>query len=113
MAQRVLFGAFGLSSCTTPLPWPTNTPGPTVTDDLLPMMTLGCGDRLDRVPSGQTIASPDSTPWRPSSQLTLSPTRLQACAIAGQALPAVSANIRIENASARSIVMLPPQMGLS
>ena len=43
MAQRVLFGAFGLSSGTTPLPWPTNTPGPTVTDDLLPMTTLGCG----------------------------------------------------------------------
>jgi hypothetical protein len=30
-----------------------------MTDDLLPMMTLGCGDaRLDRVPSGQIIASP-------------------------------------------------------
>ena len=37
-------GALGLSSGTTPLPWPTNTPCPTITDDLLPMMTLGCGD---------------------------------------------------------------------
>src|SRR5664280_2644129 len=82
MAQRVLFGAFGLSSGTMPLPWPTNTPGPTVTDDLLPMMTLGCGDRLDRVPSGQMIASPDSKPRRPSSQLTLAPSRVQACAVA-------------------------------
>src|ERR1700733_12730487 len=43
MAQRVVFGAFGLSSGTAPLPWPTNTLGPTVTDDLLPMTTLGCG----------------------------------------------------------------------
>jgi len=42
MAQRVLLGAFGSSSGT--LPWPTNTPGPTVSDDLLPMMRLGLGD---------------------------------------------------------------------
>src|SRR5476649_412545 len=101
MAQRVLFGAFGLSSGTLPLPWPTNTPCPTITDDLLPMMTLGCGVRLDRVPSGQMIASPDSTPCRPSSQLTASPTRLQACAIAGVTLASAIADIRIENASAR------------
>ena len=39
------------------LPWPTNTPAPALTDDLLPMMTLGCGDRLDRVPSGQMISA--------------------------------------------------------
>jgi hypothetical protein len=43
MAQRILFGAFGLSSGATPLPWPTNPLGRTVTDDLLPMTTLGCG----------------------------------------------------------------------
>src|SRR5258708_18021722 len=109
MAQRVLFGAPGLSSGTTPLPWPTNTPCPTITDDLLPMMTLGCGEvRLDRVPSGQMIASPDSKPRRPSSQLTLAPLRVQACAIAGQLLPAPIAGIRIENTSARLMVMLPP-----
>ncbi len=75
MAQRVLFGAFGLSSGTVPLPWPTNTPGPTLTDDLLPMMTLGLGDALDRVPSGQTMASPDNIPRRPSSQVTADPSR--------------------------------------
>src|SRR3984885_7280050 len=109
MAQRVLFGAFGLSSGTTPLPWPTNTPGPTITDDLLPMMTLGCGDRLDRVPSGQIMASPDSKPRRPSSQLTLAPSRVQACAIAGLAQRAAIVDIRIANPSARSIVMSPPQ----
>src|ERR1019366_4665911 len=113
MAQRVLFGAFGLSSGTMPLPWPTNTPGPTVTDDLLPMMTLGCGDRLDRVPSGQMIASPDSKPRRPSSQLTLAPSRVQACAVADPGQPTPIADIRIKNASARSIVMSPPQVRLS
>jgi len=31
MAQRVLFGAFGSSSGTTPLPWLPNTPDPTTT----------------------------------------------------------------------------------
>src|SRR5580704_8552684 len=97
MAQRVLFGAFGLSSGTTPLPWPTNTPWPTITDDLLPMTTLGCGVRLDRVPSGQMIASPDSTPRRPSSQLTTGPSCVQACAIAGPAPPKTIADIIIEN----------------
>src|ERR1035437_2547578 len=99
MAQRVLFGAFGSSSGTTPLPWPTNTPCPTITDDLLPMMTLGCGDRLDRVPSGQMIASPDSKPRLPSSQVTTGPSRVQACAIAGPVQPTAIADIRIENTS--------------
>src|ERR1700691_6271182 len=102
MAQRVLLGAFGLSSGTTPLPWPTNTPGPTITEDLLPMMTLGCGDRLDRVPSGQTIASAESKTRRPSSQLTLTPSRVQACAVAGLAPSAAIADIRIRNVSVRS-----------
>jgi hypothetical protein len=37
------------------------------------MMTLGCGDALDRVPSGQMMASPDSTPRLPSLQVTSSP----------------------------------------
>src|SRR5260370_26164846 len=101
MAQRVLFGAPGLSSGTTPLPWPTNTPCPTITDDLLPMMTPGCGEvRLDRVPSGQMIAAPDSRPRRPSSQLTLTPSRVQACAIASPLLPAPIADLRIDPASA-------------
>ena len=81
-----LFGAFGLSIGTTPLPWPTNTPGPTMTELLLPMMTLGCGEsRLERVPSGQMMASPDSMPRRPSSQVTSTPWRVQACASAGAA----------------------------
>ena len=49
MAQRVLFGAFGSSIGTwPPCPSPTKTPGPILTDDLLPMMTLGCGVELDR-----------------------------------------------------------------
>jgi hypothetical protein len=73
MAHRVLFGAFGSCSGTELFPWPTNTPGPTFTDDLLPTMTPGCGDEFDRVPSGQTMASPDSTPRRPSSQVTTGP----------------------------------------
>src|SRR5229473_7898693 len=106
-AQRVLFGAFGSSSGTTPLPWPTNTPGPTLTDDLLPMMTLGYGDRLDRVPSGQMIVSPDSNPRLPSSQLTASPSRVQACASAGLAPTVAMAAMRIENSSARSMVISP------
>src|SRR6202790_5129535 len=105
MAQRVLFGAFGSSSGIEPLPWPTNTPGSTFTDDLLPMMTLGCGNELDRVPSGQMMASPDSKPRRPSSQVTTGPSRGQACAIAGPAQPAAIADTQIENTSARSMVM--------
>src|SRR5258708_39903019 len=97
MAQRVLFGAPGLSSGTTPLPWPTNTPCPTITDDLLPMMTLGCGEvRLDRVPSGQMIASPDSKPRRPSSQFTSTPWRGQGCALRRAPLAAALADTRIK-----------------
>ena len=103
-----LSGALGFSSGTTPLPWPTNTPCPTITDDLLPMITLGCGEvRLDRVPSAQMIVSPESMPRRPSSQLTSTPCRVQACASAGAALPAIIADIKIQNASARSMVMSP------
>jgi hypothetical protein len=80
----------------------------------MPMMTLGCGEvRLDREPSGQMIASPDSKPRRPSSQLTLAPSRVQACAIAGPLLPAPIADIRIENTSTRLNVMLPPAIDLS
>src|SRR5712671_4088547 len=111
-AQRVLFGAFGSSSGTTPLPWSTNTPGPTLTDDLLPIMTFGCGDKLDRVPSGQMIASPDSKPRRPSSQVTTGPSRVQACAIAGPAPPTEIADIRIQHTSARLMVMPPPPVDL-
>jgi hypothetical protein len=75
MGQRALRGALGFSMGTTPLPWPTNTPWPTMTDDLLPMVTLGCGDvRLAREPSAQMIASPpDKIPRQLSSQLTPSP----------------------------------------
>src|SRR5258708_22539673 len=79
-----------------PLPLPTNTPGPICTDDLLPMMTLGCGDELDRVPSGQRMLSPSRTPRRPSSQLTSLPWRVPRWAwvapapqIAGPRTPAV------------------------
>jgi len=72
--HRALFGALGLSSGTEPLPLPTNTPLPTTTDCLLPMITLGCGEtRLARLPSGQTMASPVKTPRRPSSQVTSVP----------------------------------------
>ena len=64
-----------------PLPEPTNTPCPTTTDGLLPMITLGCGEaRLARVPSGQMIASPVKTPRLPSSQVTSVPWRVQDCA---------------------------------
>src|SRR5882724_12615245 len=102
MAHRVLFGALGSSSGTTPLPLPTNTPCPTCTDDLLPMMTLGCGDALDRVPSAQMIASPDSRPRRPSSQLTTGPSWLQACAMAGRAAPATPMANQMMDANARA-----------
>src|SRR6202049_3112566 len=102
MSRRVLVGAFGSSSGITPSPWPTNTPAPTLTEDLLPMMTLGCGDRLDRVPSGQMMAPPESNPRRPSSQGTSAP-----CASDGPAPAAHTADPRIENASARSMVVPP------
>jgi hypothetical protein len=70
------------------------------------MMTLGCGEvRLDRVPSGQMIASPDSKPRRPSSQLTAGPSRVQACAMVGPLPPTAIADIRIENTSRRLMVM--------
>ncbi len=79
-------------SAPRPCPCRRTRPGPTTTDDLLPMMTLGCGEaRLDRVPSAQTIASPERMPRLPSSQLTSTPCRVQACASAG---PAPSAAIR-------------------
>jgi hypothetical protein len=51
------------------------------------------------------IASPDSKPRRPSSQLTLAPSRVQDCAIADPLPAAVIADTRIENTSARSMVM--------
>src|SRR6516225_10153841 len=41
MAQRVLFGAFGSSSGTKSLPWPTNTPDPTRTGDYA-VISDGC-----------------------------------------------------------------------
>ena len=81
-----LVGALGFSLAPRRFPLPTNTPGPMLTDGLWPMMTLGCGDdRLERVPSAQTIASPERMPRRPSLQLTSLPCRVQACAAAGPA----------------------------
>src|SRR5438552_8725768 len=78
------------------------------------MMTLGWGEvRLDRVPSRQMIASPDSKPRRPSSQLTLAPSRVQDCAIADPLQPTPTTDTRIENTSARLIVMLPPAIDWS
>src|SRR6202035_1708987 len=78
------------------------------------MMTLGCGVRLDRVPSGQTIASPDNNPRRPSLHITTGPSRVQACASADPAGPrattAAIAAAPIENA--QLMVMSPPQIGL-
>jgi hypothetical protein len=56
------------------------------------------------------IASPDSKPRRPSSQLTLAPARVQACAIAGALPPTAITDIRIENTSARWMVMSSPQL---
>jgi hypothetical protein len=38
------------------------TLAPTRTDDLLPMMTLGCRRQARRTPSGQMSASPDNSP---------------------------------------------------
>src|SRR5882757_116979 len=103
--QRARRGSLGFSIGTTSLPLPTNTPGPTMTDDLLPMMTLGCGEtRLDRVPSAQMIASPAKTPRRPSLQLTSTPWRVQDCASAGAVAPATSAAVRTVK-SAREMIM--------
>src|SRR5882757_4728307 len=111
--QRALRGSLGFSIGTTPLPLPTNTPCPTTTDDLLPMMTLGCGEaRLDRVPSAQMMASPAKMPRLPSSQLTSTPCLVQDCAIAGPAKPATSAEIRMENESARVMIMPSSARGL-
>src|SRR6185295_11433888 len=89
-AHCFLFGALGSSSGTLPLPdgLPTNTPGPTRTDGLLPMITDGCGATDDRVPSGHTMASPVNVPTRPSSQVTALPLRLQVCATLGAVLAA-------------------------
>src|SRR5215216_2412291 len=106
--QRALLGALGFSIGTIPLPLPepANTPGPITTDDLLPMMTLGCGEAsLDFEPSAHTMASPAKMPRRPSSQLTSTPCLVQACAIAGPAAPNASADTRMENWSARVIIM--------
>jgi hypothetical protein len=108
MAQRVLFGAFGSSIGTWP-PWPspTKTPGPILTDDLLPMMTLGCGVELDRVPSGQRMALSCRMPRRPSSQVTSMPKRVHCWALAAPALPSAAATTT--NATVRLIrTSVPP-----
>jgi hypothetical protein len=72
------------------------------------MMTLGCGVKLDLVPSGQTIASPDNMPWRPSSQGTASPAQVQDCALAGSAHPNAMAAAPMANA--RLTIMPPPKL---
>src|SRR5258705_1670516 len=78
------------------------------------MMTQGCGEvRLDREPSAQMSGSPYSNPRRPSSQLTLAPSRVQACATAGPLPPAPIADIRSENTSARLMVMTAPRFNAS
>ena len=64
--------------------------------------------RLDRVPFGQIIASPDRMPRLPSSQLAAVPCRVQACASAGPAPAAASADNRIENTSRRDGHVTPP-----
>src|SRR5215216_4192661 len=106
--QRALFGALGFSIGTIPLPLPlpANTPGPITTDDLLPMMTLGCGEASrDFEPSAHTMASPAKMPRRPSSQLTSTPCLVQACAIAGPAAAPANVAIRTECRSVRVIIM--------
>src|SRR5215468_2017735 len=96
-----------------PLPLPTNTPLPTTTDCLLPMITLGCGDaRLARVPSGQMIASPVKMPRRPSSQVTSVPWRVQFCAMAEETVATAAAETRRENTSARVIIATVPYWSL-
>src|SRR5260370_5829595 len=78
------------------------------------MVTRGGGGLgLDREARGKWTAPPDSKPRRPSSQLTLAPSRVQACATAGPLPPAPIADIRSENTSARLMVMLPPAIDLS
>src|SRR6187551_59067 len=85
IGHRALPDALGFSIGTTPpLPFPANTPGPITTDDLLPMITLGCREASrDVEPSAHTMASPEWMPRRPSSQVTSLPCRVQACATAG------------------------------
>jgi hypothetical protein len=82
-----------------------------MTDDLLPTMTLGCGEAsFDRVPSAQTMVSPAKIPRRPSSQLTSTPCLVHACAVAGPAALAANVDIRMEHKSARVIIM-PSSVG--
>src|SRR5215470_3068527 len=88
---------------------PTITPGPTITDDLLPITTLGCCEaRLERVPSGQIIASPVKTPRRPSSQVTSLPSLVHFWARAG--LAQIVAIVAASTASANFgvVVMASP-----
>src|SRR6516165_4988249 len=85
------------------------TPWPTMTDDLLPTMTLGCGEaRLDFVPSGQMMASPVKTPRLPSSQVTSLPCLVQFCAIADPAQQSAIAKAAIPNASFCLMLILSP-----
>ena len=82
-----------------------NTPGPTLTDDLMPMITLECGDRLDRVPSGQMtrFARQQTSP----SVIASHGIALAGAGLRRRGRGAAMAAIRIENSSARSMVMSP------
>jgi hypothetical protein len=53
------------------------------------------------------IASSDGNPRLPSSQLTASPSRVQACASAGPAVPARSRTLGSRTPAPRSMVMSP------
>jgi hypothetical protein len=72
----------------------------------------GCGVRLDRVPSGQMMAPPDSRPRRPSSQVTLAPPRGRRLAPAQVRLQQRDRKTRIENSRARSAVIWVPRTDL-
>src|SRR5690242_19300956 len=80
-----------------------------MTDERLPITTLGCGEaRLDRVPSGQTMASPVNMPRRPSSHVTSLPCRVHFCAAAGRAQPSAITETRTANAIFGLIFMRSP-----
>src|SRR5262245_19351749 len=105
MAHCRLWGALGSSSCTLPLPegLPTNTPGPTFTEGLLPMITEGWGASDDFVPSGHTMASPVNVPARPSSHVTALPLRLQVCA-AARDTPEASSSATANHPLVRTVI---------
>jgi len=80
-----------------------NTPGPTLTDDLMPMITLECGDRLDRVPSGQMtrFARQQTSP----SVIASHGIALAGAGLRRRGRGAAMAAIRIENSSAGHVAL--------